>query len=79
LVDAQLLPHGRTQAGDRHLKFHETRDNLTIRGGAGLSVVRYFNDTDGPDRLGLHVSERAIRFLGAVHASVDIDEYDDRD
>src|SRR5665811_1365718 len=28
LVDAQHLPHGRRQAGDRHLKFHETRDNL---------------------------------------------------
>jgi hypothetical protein len=24
----EYLPHGRTQAGDRHLKFHETRDNL---------------------------------------------------
>jgi hypothetical protein len=22
------LPHGRSQVGDRHLKFHETRDNL---------------------------------------------------
>jgi len=24
----EYLPHGRTQAGDRHLKFHEIRDNL---------------------------------------------------
>ena len=24
----EYLPHGRTQVGDRHLKFHETRDNL---------------------------------------------------
>jgi hypothetical protein len=24
----EYLPHGRTQAGDRHLKFYETRDNL---------------------------------------------------
>jgi hypothetical protein len=22
----EYLPHGRTQAGDRHLKFHETRE-----------------------------------------------------
>jgi hypothetical protein len=22
------LPHGRSRAGDRHLKFYETRDNL---------------------------------------------------
>ncbi len=28
MVDAQLLPRGRTQAGDHHLKFYETRDNL---------------------------------------------------
>jgi len=27
LADAQHLPQGRRQAGDRHLKFHETRDN----------------------------------------------------
>ena len=25
---AQHLPRGRHQAGDRHLKFHEDRDNL---------------------------------------------------
>ena len=28
LADAQHLPQGRRQAGDRHLNFHETRDNL---------------------------------------------------
>ncbi len=28
LGDAQLLPHGRSRAGDRHLNFYETRDNL---------------------------------------------------
>jgi hypothetical protein len=28
LADAQHLPHGRSRAGDRHLKFYETRDNL---------------------------------------------------
>ena len=28
LADAQHLPQGRHQAGDRHLKFHESRDNL---------------------------------------------------
>ena len=27
------LPDGRTQVGDRHLKFHGTRDNLIRRGG----------------------------------------------
>ena len=28
LADAQHLPQRRCQAGDRHLNFHETRDNL---------------------------------------------------
>ena len=28
MADAQHLPQGRRQAGDRHLKFHESRDNL---------------------------------------------------
>jgi hypothetical protein len=28
LADAQPLPHGRDQAGDRHLNFHGTRDNF---------------------------------------------------
>ena len=27
--NARHLPHGRSQAGDRHLKFYETRDNLS--------------------------------------------------
>ena len=27
---AQHLPQGRSQAGDRHLNFHETRDNLAV-------------------------------------------------
>ena len=31
MADAQHLPQGRHQAGDRHLKFHETRDNLNLR------------------------------------------------
>jgi hypothetical protein len=29
LAVAQHLPQGRHQAGDRHLNFHETRDNLS--------------------------------------------------
>lgn len=30
MADAQHLPQGRHQAGDRHLNFHETRDNLSL-------------------------------------------------
>ena len=33
---AQHLPQGRCQAGDRHLNFHETRDNLQIGADAAL-------------------------------------------
>jgi hypothetical protein len=29
--NARHLPHGRSRAGDRHLKFYETRDNLQRR------------------------------------------------
>jgi len=32
LADARHLPHGRSRAGDRHLKFYETRDNLPVGG-----------------------------------------------
>jgi hypothetical protein len=28
LADTRDLPRGRPQAGDRHLNFHENRDNL---------------------------------------------------
>jgi ABC-type multidrug transport system fused ATPase/permease subunit len=31
LADAQHLPEGRRQAGDRHLKFHDARDNLAAQ------------------------------------------------
>ena len=31
MADARHLPLGRSQAGDRHLNFHETRDNLDGR------------------------------------------------
>jgi len=33
LAVAQQLPQGSCQAGDRHLNFHETRDNLHARSG----------------------------------------------
>jgi hypothetical protein len=40
LADAQLLPHGRNRAGDRHLKFYETRDNLRIYPDGLIRVSR---------------------------------------
>ncbi len=30
MADAHHLPQGRRRAGDRHLKFYETRDNLGV-------------------------------------------------
>jgi hypothetical protein len=47
LADAQHLPQGRSRAGDRHLNFHETRDNLEhvddcpCRGVAGDGAEDY--------------------------------------
>ena len=37
LAVAQHLPQGRHQAGDRHLKFHEDRDNLESSRAIALS------------------------------------------
>jgi DMSO/TMAO reductase YedYZ heme-binding membrane subunit len=38
VVSIVYLPHGRAQAGDRHLKFHESRDNLQVRGNIYYSA-----------------------------------------
>jgi hypothetical protein len=50
LADAQLLPHGRNRAGDRHLKFYETRDNLldeAVRELLADPDVQYFHTKSG--------------------------------
>jgi len=52
LVDAQHLPQGQCQAGDRHLKFHDIQDNLQVRAALGLLAGRLVGD----DRS--HVSRR---------------------
>jgi cell division protein FtsB len=65
LADAQHLPQGRQQAGDRHLNFHETRDNLPgscveLRGtltGRGRIVADALTTTPAgwhPDPTGRH-------------------------
>jgi len=40
LAVAQHLPQGRSQAGDRHLNFHETRDNLFSRRVVGWQLSK---------------------------------------
>ncbi len=47
MADAQHLPQGRRQAGDRHLNFHETRDNLDTQGCGDAAAEFYgrFVDT----------------------------------
>jgi len=40
LAVAQHLPRGRCQAGDRHLNFHETRDNLVSENRGQTNVSR---------------------------------------
>src|SRR5271154_1128965 len=37
--NARHLPHGRSRAGDRHLNFYETRDNLGYRDEDGFLFV----------------------------------------
>src|SRR5258708_15139087 len=37
--NARHLPHGRSRAGDRHLNFYETRDNLSITSTRGSMLV----------------------------------------
>jgi hypothetical protein len=39
LAVAQQLPQGSCQAGDRHLNFHETRDNLHHGPPGSVSAV----------------------------------------
>lgn len=49
----------------------------THRGGAVLSVVRYFGDEAGrADRLGWDLSANVLGFLSDLRASVSVDEYD---
>ncbi|MCW8382488.1 DUF4279 domain-containing protein [Streptomyces justiciae] len=52
-------------------------------GGAVLQIVRYFNCTDpqpgavdAPDLFGWHLDRKALDFLSATGAELDIDEYD---
>ncbi len=39
MADAQHLPQGRRQAGDRHLNFHESRDNLLALAGGLVALI----------------------------------------
>ena len=53
MADAQHLPNGRRQAGDRHLKIHDSRDNL-VHGYGGVRDVTLecsaaVADLAGPD------------------------------
>src|SRR5665648_28898 len=48
LAVAQHLPQGRCQAGDRHLNFHETRDNLLLTGRSAGHTVQVIPDTPDP-------------------------------
>jgi len=40
LAVAQHLPQGRHQAGDRHLNFYETRDNLQLTVVEPISLTK---------------------------------------
>ncbi len=48
MADAQHLPQGRRQAGDRHLKFHESRDNLFAYVGGAMPILLLLSLYDRP-------------------------------
>ncbi len=46
--NARHLPHGRSQAGDRHLKFYETRDNLFLKASTITANINQYLDVPLP-------------------------------
>ena len=48
LAEARHLPPGRHRAGDRHLNFYETRDNLSV-GTLVLSVLSVGSASEGAE------------------------------
>ena len=55
---AQHLPQGRHQAGDRHLNFHETRDNLVV------NAARFFSPSGPALRPDVHLEHEVPIALG---------------
>jgi transposase len=45
LADARHLPHGRSRAGDRHLNFYDTRNNLRRGVPTGLQEIAQLGRT----------------------------------
>ncbi len=72
MADAQHLPQGRRQAGDRHLKFHETRDNLLIRLDDLLAEV-WPVATNGRHPRQLGAVSRALAIMHRMDVLVGID------
>jgi len=70
LVDAQHLPQGRCQAGDRHLKFHEIRDNLPFRCGVWRLNVDGQSQRGGVGRFAVDLVLGEGRRRGFAEASV---------
>lgn len=65
MADAHDLPQGRRQAGDRHLKFHENRDNL-----ANTEATAHSGSVDGQlckqVRRGVEYCRRPINRVGGL-------------
>jgi predicted enzyme related to lactoylglutathione lyase len=64
LAVAQHLPDGRRQAGDRRLKFHDARDNLSIAklGELGGRLVGDIHDSPGFGRWVECADDQGVRF-----------------
>ena len=67
MADAQHLPQGRHQAGDRHLKFHETRDNLGARRGFGKVNKFVVLEVEIARLVGVSADDRESDLVGETH------------
>ena len=62
----RCLPRGGLQAGDRHLKFHEFRDNLPVSTAMVLSEINWALRYQTASALRLQVRSARARSLGAL-------------
>lgn len=62
MADAQHLPQGRHQAGDRHLNFHETRDNLLDDAEQQLLGLVMDRRSNNEIAAAIHLAESTVKY-----------------
>jgi hypothetical protein len=77
LADAQPLPHGRSRAGDRHLNFYESRDNLLPDWCYDNAFSGwYFNRTNACDIESWHLDViRYVNNVATIIGTADFNSY----